>query len=485
MREITVRPALSLLPIAGKQETTTTSNRGARVAPWFVVNARPYRTQQIIARSAGVPCIAGLAAALFGFTSFGTIVAHADVCPYAKEHDAVMAQVRKYTRECSVTKALESYRRVDRIVHQGSANCRFPSNPTVAEFERKLRAACEPNQAADKAIQAVEKTMRQIDELKARIEKENARLKKAQEEAMREQTPPPGGSPGSAPATSAPPASSSLPNPGSTPASSSPSHPKDPSNPQAAPNKTIGGAPARAASASPSHDSEPLRPHDGKPQPHIASSTNMSSLRASQGTCSDITGLGGASPGPSNCNPSNGTNAQSQIKQTQSQNPQTGTSGNAGDAARQAAIQRLREAEATLRAAGDLVAAASAAAEAQALENAAQKQPAACPPAAPSSSWKGTIYEGYCANANCVERGSAYYGEVCFLEAAPDGYARFPSLSERAKMCADTLKQLEPHAPNKEWLITEMARGDVPCHPDGTPWSLREILQRKLGANAN
>jgi hypothetical protein len=49
-------------------------------------------------------------------------------------------------------------------------------------------------------------------------------------------------------------------------------------------------------------------------------------------------------------------------------------------------------------------------------QRAAQPSPSAassCPPLAPAGPWQGSN-AAYCANANCVERGSAYYGSMCF-----------------------------------------------------------------------
>lgn len=109
-----------------------------------------------------------------------------------------------------------------------------------------------------------------------------------------------------------------------------------------------------------------------------------------------------------------------------------------------AAAAQFRKAEAAFRAANDLVQAAAAAEQAQTLENALkiadQKagqvvatnppptvpqadaasagQPSnACPAKAPAGYWQSLPDPkdaAYCANANCVDRGSALYGYLCF-----------------------------------------------------------------------
>jgi hypothetical protein len=103
-----------------------------------------------------------------------------------------------------------------------------------------------------------------------------------------------------------------------------------------------------------------------------------------------------------------------------------------------AAAEQFRKAQAAFKAAGDLANAAAAAEQAQTLENALKiadqkSAPAAsqspspqpnvaskdqasksCPPLGPASYWQNGPNAGYCSSANCVERGSAYYGMMCF-----------------------------------------------------------------------
>jgi len=160
-------------------------------------------------------------------------------------------------------------------------------------------------------------------------------------------------------------------------------------------------------------------------------------------SCSDITGTGGGS-GSGNCAQSNGvpSNVQAQINQAQSY-MQAGKTVKQSDPSYNgwsAAAQQFRNAETAFRAAGDLANAAAAAEQALTLENAlkiadqksnpgsgaqpqSSGQPASpspdqasksCPPLGPASYWQNTPNAGYCASANCVERGSAYYGMMCF-----------------------------------------------------------------------
>jgi hypothetical protein len=162
-----------------------------------------------------------------------------------------------------------------------------------------------------------------------------------------------------------------------------------------------------------------------------------SSARQQQSAdCSDITGTGGGS-GPSNCTPSNGVppNVQAQINQAKSymQAAQTTKESYTSYSGWMSAAQKFRKAAAAFQAAGDLADAAAASEQAQTLENALKSQqsgpssaatqpPAAqpsssaassCPPLAPAGPWQGSN-AAYCANANCVDRGSAYYGMMCF-----------------------------------------------------------------------
>jgi hypothetical protein len=155
--------------------------------------------------------------------------------------------------------------------------------------------------------------------------------------------------------------------------------------------------------------------------------------------CSDITGTGGG-PGPSNCAPASGVpaNIQAQIAQAQSymQAAQTVKQSDPSYTGWSAAAAQYRKAEAAFRLAGDLAHANAAAEQAQTLETAlkisnAQSGAAAtpkggtaasspsiesnsCPPVAPAKYWQGTPNADYCAHANCVDRGSAYYGVMCF-----------------------------------------------------------------------
>jgi hypothetical protein len=148
------------------------------------------------------------------------------------------------------------------------------------------------------------------------------------------------------------------------------------------------------------------------------------------GSCSDITGTSGS--GSSNCTSSNGAppNVQAQINQAQSymQAAKTVKESDTSYNGWSAAAAQYRKAETAFRAAGDLADAAAATEQAQTLENAlkianqqsgpSSAQPSSsaagsCSPLAPAGPWQGSN-AAYCANANCVERGSAYYGALCF-----------------------------------------------------------------------
>lgn len=162
------------------------------------------------------------------------------------------------------------------------------------------------------------------------------------------------------------------------------------------------------------------------------------------GSCSDITGTGGGSS-PGNCTRSNGVppNVQAQINQAQSymQAAKTVKESDPSYNGWSTAAQQFHKAEAAFKAAGDLANAAAAAEQAQTLENALKiadaksnagsatnvSQPAgqpnarpadqaskSCPPLGPASYWQNTPNAFYCEHANCVERGSAYYGMMCF-----------------------------------------------------------------------
>ncbi len=194
------------------------------------------------------------------------------------------------------------------------------------------------------------------------------------------------------------------------------------------------------------------------------------------GDCSTITGLGGGS-GPSNCTPPNGIppTVQAQMAQARSnmQAAQTIQQSDPGAASRAAAAAQFRLAAAAFQTAGDALQAAAAADQAKALEGTLS-----CPPLAPASFWQGTTNADYCANANCVDRGSALYGMLCY----PDSVSNKRELgnNEMKQLCARKLEILKPHAPDDAWLEEQMARGDLACQADGSPMSLRERTRRAL-----
>jgi hypothetical protein len=188
--------------------------------------------------------------------------------------------------------------------------------------------------------------------------------------------------------------------------------------------------------------------------------------------CSTITGLGGGS-GPSSCTPSTGVppNVQAQITQAQSymQAAQTVKQSDPSYNGWSAAAAQYRKAEAAYRAANDLAQASAAAEQAQTLENAlkiadqkagqnaaasqapsalpqaspsASTSPAssACPPIAPAGPWQGSN-AGYCASAGCVDRGSAYYGMLCYPSDPPSNYKPQPDPHQLGRLATNTCGQ--------------------------------------------
>jgi hypothetical protein len=95
------------------------------------------------------------------------------------------------------------------------------------------------------------------------------------------------------------------------------------------------------------------------------------------------------------------------------------------------------------------------------------------PPYAPAANWLGTENAEYCANANSVERGSAYYGYVCF----PNTYStEHLSDKDRKTACAQALEILTPRKTSDAWLADQMAKPPLSCNPDGSLMSYRQII---------
>jgi hypothetical protein len=201
-------------------------------------------------------------------------------------------------------------------------------------------------------------------------------------------------------------------------------------------------------------------------------------LDQSSGSCSDITGTGGSAPRPTNCPPSNDVppNVQSQINADKSNSQQTNPQqpnlpNNGRTAAIDEAIQKLEEAEAAFRAAGDLAAAENTAEQIDAF-----RKRASCPALAPEEFWKNTENEEYCSTANCTERGTAYYGMLCYFKYKEDEL----SLAEREKICKEALAKLTVNRTADETLAEQMFHQKIPCRKDGTPMGLRDRLKRAL-----
>lgn len=83
------------------------------------------------------------------------------------------------------------------------------------------------------------------------------------------------------------------------------------------------------------------------------------------------------------------------------------------------------------------------------------------------------------ATANSLERGSAFYRMMCFPDTPPD-YAPMPKFSEREVICTKAPKQLIKAARSgRQNGADRMADGEIPFHPDGSPFEIREIMQGK------
>jgi len=140
------------------------------------------------------------------------------------------------------------------------------------------------------------------------------------------------------------------------------------------------------------------------------------------------------------------------------------------------AVENLFKAAAAFQAAGDLAQAAEAAEQAQPLVDELRNDQAsnAGPPFAPADFWIGTPYADYCANANSVERGSAYYGSVCY---ANNRDHESLSKQEKQVLCAQRLAIFQPHSPNDAWLADQMAMRPLDCNLDGSPMTYRQVLE--------
>jgi hypothetical protein len=189
-----------------------------------------------------------------------------------------------------------------------------------------------------------------------------------------------------------------------------------------------------------------------------------------------------------------------------------------------AAAAQYRKAEAAYRAAGALAQAAAAAEQALTLENAlkiadqkagqgaaAGQSPSAvpqavpsapagqsynaCPPAAPPGPWQGTNAQ-YCATANCVERGSALYGMLCFPSSPNPVSNTKPQPDARqlgqlaSKTCGSYERATEQCFADAKLNALLDARPDIRdyCEKQAAqptnPSKLRDELRAKLGGDA-
>jgi hypothetical protein len=92
-------------------------------------------------------------------------------------------------------------------------------------------------------------------------------------------------------------------------------------------------------------------------------------------------------------------------------------------------------------------------AKAAPLEGAAQSHTAACPPLAPAGPWQRSN-AAYCANANCVERGSAYYGSICF---PPTPQQNVSQSASGASQPLTTLTSDQQARAGKAWATVQSA----------------------------
>jgi len=220
-----------------------------------------------------------------------------------------------------------------------------------------------------------------------------------------------------------------------------------------------------------SHMAEPPLPptvnvqgmQTGSPQPRAPGPiVDAASLRAQQGSCSDLTGVGGG-PGPSNCTPSSPIppGLQAQIAKASSYSQGL----NPGYSNLQNALEQYRQIEAAFRAADDLANAAIAAEQVRILESLlARPKDQSCPALGPSEFWQDPAY---CRDANCFERGTAYYGMLC--------------LADTQKLCAAKLDAInlrdDRRSLTKVQIADLMGSGSPRCNPDGTSISLRRMLE--------
>jgi hypothetical protein len=248
-----------------------------------------------------------------------------------------------------------------------------------------------------------------------------------------------------------------------------------------------GPAPKLATSSAPPSGQPDSKPEpQKKPSKAAAAPQDVASRadpRRQSASCSDITGLGGS--GPSNCKPSTGVppNLQAQINQARAsmQAARTVRESDPSRAGQTAAASQYRNAAAAFGLAGDLAQERVALDEAKSIETAlnapasptdvqsATAAPAngqsqnSCPPLAPAKNWQGTPNENYCANANCVDRGSAYYGYMCF----------WPSSGSTDKGAATPANHKEPRrfkrtAPDVRGEVIGLA-DTIMNEPDGAP----------------
>ena len=226
----------------------------------------------------------------------------------------------------------------------------------------------------------------------------------------------------------------------------------------------LGGARVRDAAVKPQQATRPQQDVD-------AGGPDVNTLRASQGTCSDITGVGGPSR-PTNCQQSSSVPAKirSQLDANKFSSQKSGGVGAPGSSGKSADVE-LQELNAAFSAAKDwdtMRALAKRIALLQKRDN--------CPSIAPEEFWVGTKNEDYCRSANCSERQTAYYGMLCYYKYKESEIAH----DDEDKICEEALAKFKASPPSDETLEKYMLHQKIACNPDGTHMTMRQKLSRAL-----
>jgi hypothetical protein len=100
-----------------------------------------------------------------------------------------------------------------------------------------------------------------------------------------------------------------------------------------------------------------------------------------------------------------------------------------------------------------------------------------CPPVAPAKNWQGTPNAAYCANANCVDRGSAYYGYMCFPPSSHGGEGSGTASAQPARHEAPPrFRRIAPDV-RSDILGLADAIMDMPAENADRPHKLRRLTR--------